>query len=82
MNRRYKKSPTKASSAVRQMVDCFAPPVGLLAKLGSIIVHVDEAAGEGGHEFDWVAIRSLMADREVQEWLVAMGNKGLLPKKR
>lgn len=82
MARRYSQSPTKTGSSIRGMVDVFAPPVALLCKLGSIAVHVDEAAGKGGHEFDWVAIRSLLADREVQEWLAGMDAKGLLPKKR
>jgi hypothetical protein len=80
--RRYREGPTKTSSGVRQTADVYAPPVRLLAKLGSIVVHVDEAAGKGGHEFDWAAIRSLLADREVQDWLVGMDAAGLLPKKR
>lgn len=79
---RYKQSPTKIASSIRQMVDVFAPPVSLLAKLGSIVVHVDEGAGEGGRAFDWAAIGSLIADREVQDWLTGMDNKGLLPKRR
>lgn len=73
---------TKVSSKVREMVDVFAPPVGLLCKLGSIIVHMDEGAGAGGHDFDWTAARSLLADREVQQWLKGMDAKGLLPKRR
>lgn len=67
---------------VAGIVDTFAPPIALLAKVGSILVHVDEAVGAGGHEFDWVAVRSLLADREVQEWLEGMRAKGLLPVKR
>jgi len=60
-------------------VDTFAPSLGLLTKLGSIIAHVDEGTGEGGHAFDWIAVRSLIADREVQEWLESMRAKALLP---
>lgn len=82
MARQYKQSPTKIASNVRQMVDTFAPPIGLLAKLGSIIVHVDEGSGAGGHQFDWSAVGSLIADREVQDWLVGMDGAGLLPKRR
>ena len=78
----YKQSPTKIASNMHQMVDCFAPPIRLLAKLGSIVVHVDEGCGEGGHQFDWSAVGSLIADREVQDWLTAMDSKGLLPKRR
>lgn len=72
----------KQGTSIRDMVDIHAPSLGLLAKLGSILVHVDEGAGEGGHEFDWAAVRSLLADREVQDWLVGMGRAGFLPVKR
>jgi hypothetical protein len=72
----------KKETSVRAMVDIYAPPVALLAKIGSILVHIEEASGEGGHEFDWIAIRSLLADREVQEWLDGMGLAGLVPRKR
>jgi hypothetical protein len=75
-------SPTKVGSNVRQMVDTFAPPVRLLAKIGSILVHVEEGHGEGGHDFDWIAVGSLLADREVQDWLDSMREKGLVPVKR
>ena len=79
---KYKQSPTKIGSNIREMADVYAPPVRLLAKLGSIVVHVDEGHGEGGHRFDWAAVGSLIADREVQEWLEGMDAKGLLPKRR
>jgi hypothetical protein len=82
MAKRYQQSPTKSGSDFRAMADVYAPPVGLLAKLGSIVVHVDEGSGTGGHDFDWQAVRSLIADREVQEWLIGMDGKGLLPKRR
>jgi hypothetical protein len=72
----------KQGSTIRAMVDVFAPPVSLLAKLGSIIVHVEEAHGEGGHVFDWVVLGNLLADREVQDWLGGMRDKALLPVKR
>jgi hypothetical protein len=45
-------------------------------------VHVDEASGASGHDFDWIAVRSLMADSEVQAWLISMDAMGFLPKKR
>ena len=64
------------------MTTTFAPPVRLLAKLGSIITHIEEGSGEGGHAFDWTAAGSLIADREVQEWLKGMREAGLLPLKR
>jgi hypothetical protein len=64
------------------MSDPFKPCVGLLAKLGSIAQHIDEVSGENGHEFDWVAIRSLLADGEVTAWLDQMDKQGLIPRKR
>lgn len=60
----------------------LAPSVGLLAKLGSILVHVDEGAGAGGHALDWVAVQSLLADPEVRAWLAGMDAACLLPLKR
>lgn len=79
---RRRTSPTKVGSSIGAMVDVFAPPISLLAKLGSILAHVEEGASEGGHAFDWFAVHSLLADREVQEWLTAMDKAGLLPVKR
>jgi hypothetical protein len=61
------------------MTDPFKPSVGLLAKIGSIAQHIDEASGENGHAFDWEAIRSLLADREVTVWMDQMYKHGLLP---
>lgn len=59
-----------------------APSISLLCKLGSIVVHVDEGCGEDSHVFDWVAIRNLISDPEVKEWLAGMGARALLPVKR
>lgn len=64
------------------LVDSYAPPVSLLAKLASIVVHVDEGADSGGHQYDWIALRSLLADGEVQQWVESMTAKGLAPAKR
>ena len=68
--------------AVSDMVDVFGPSASLLAKLGSIVVHVKEAASEDGHAFDWFAVRSLIADREVQEWLDGMRKAEMVPVRR
>lgn len=64
------------------MSDPFKPSVGLLAKLGSIAQHIDEVSGEDSHAFDWVAIRSLLADPEVSSWMDKMHKQGLLPVRR
>lgn len=64
------------------LVDTYAPPIGLLVKLGSIIVHADELTQPGGHEVDATAIRSLLADREVAAWLASMHGASFLPLRR
>lgn len=40
--------------------DPLKPSCGLLVKLGSIAVHVDEMISGKGHVFDKVAIKSLL----------------------
>ena len=67
---------------VSDLVDVFGPRASLLAKLGSIIVHVEEATGADGHAYDLIATRQLIADREVQEWLDGMRKAAMLPVKR
>ena len=62
--------------------DPLKPPVTTLVKLGSIAVHVEEAASADGHEFDWVALQGLLADPEMVTWLKAMDKMAFLPKKR
>ena len=64
------------------MTDPLKPNAGLLCKLGSIAVHVDEAASDTGHAFDKVALKGLIDDPEVAEWLVEMDKMALIPKKR
>ena len=44
------------------------PGLSLLCKLGSITIHADK-----GHGFDKIALEGCLKDREVQEWLKAMG---------
>lgn len=64
------------------MIDALNPPARVLAKIGSIIVHMQEYGGEGGHPFDATAARSLLADPEVRQWIEAMDKMALLPKRR
>jgi len=64
------------------MSDILNPPATLLVKLGSFVVHVQEADSASGHEFDWAAIRGLLADPELLDWLEAMDAMALLPEKR
>lgn len=60
----------------------LAPSVALLAKLGSIIGHVEELRSPDGHEFDGQAIDALLADPEVRGWLTAMRKMALVPQPR
>lgn len=56
------------------------PPLRLLAKLGSIAVHAEEFFSADAHDFDRVALLTLLEDSEVKEWIAK--NAVLLPRKR
>lgn len=58
------------------------PSPMLLAKLGSIIVHVEEMLSPKGHAFDKVALEQLMLDPDVREWLAEMDALAMVPRKR
>lgn len=62
-------------------MDPLKPSASLLAKLGSLVVHADEAQGSNAHFFDMIAFRQLL-DVEVNGWLKEMRSLGLLPEKR
>lgn len=62
--------------------DPLAPPPRLLAKVGSILVHVEEMLSPQGHRFDRAALEATMNDPEVKEWLEALDKLALVPKKR
>lgn len=62
--------------------DPLHPSGGLLAKLGSLIVHFEEGISDKGHPFDAVAMRQCFADPEVVAWLEGMRKLALLPVKR
>ena len=57
------------------------PNQGLLMKLGSIIVHLEEYIETDIHT-DLKAAQALISDAEVVTWLKEMTAKGLLPVKR
>ncbi len=61
--------------------DVLNPNAGLLCKLGSLVVHVEESL-ETGETLDISAIRGLLADPEVSEWRKGMDAMALLPVKR
>ncbi len=58
------------------------PTIGLLCKLGSIARHADEATGPTAAPADHDAIRALLADDEVREWMAQLDALALLPVKR
>ena len=64
------------------MADPLKPDATVLIKLGSIAVHADEFLSSDGSHFDAEAIRGLVADPEVADWLKQMDAMAFLPKKR
>ena len=64
------------------MPNMLTPSASLLCKLGSIVVHADELISPDGHQFDRVALQSLLADTEVKEWLREMDGAAMVPRKR
>jgi hypothetical protein len=62
----------------RNNSDIIEPSLSLLCKLGSIIVHADEATKpcdlmSVAHHFDIIALRTLLDDPEVKDWIKGMG---------
>ena len=64
------------------MPDMLKPSATLLIKLGSLIVHLEEAHSPTCHEFDIAAVKQLQADPEVIAWRSAMTKAAFLPLKR
>ena len=62
--------------------DPLNPSPALLAKLGSVAVHVEEYLSPHGHHFDGDSIDALLSDEEVSGWLTDMRELGLIPEKR
>lgn len=55
------------------------PPLSLLVKLGSIARHAQELDGPDGQNADLVALRVLLNDDEVVEWMALASSLSLLP---
>lgn len=55
-------------------------PASLLAKLGAIVVHADEATSSEGHHFDVAALRAILSADDVKEFVKDLGP--LAPVKR
>jgi hypothetical protein len=64
------------------MNDPLQPNASVLVKLGSLIVHYQEAYSPTGHHLDKLAIAQLEADSSVREWIEEMTKRGFLPVKR
>ena len=58
------------------------PTPSLLCKLGSIAIHAQELTSPDGHQFDRVALESLLSDPEVKQWIAEMDAAAFLPKMR
>lgn len=56
--------------------------ISLVVKLGSIVVHLEEARSSEGHHWDWSTIDSLLTDPEVRTFLDDKANAVFLPVKR
>jgi hypothetical protein len=63
------------------MNDPLKPSPALLAKLGSLVYHLEEFLDDG-HAFDKAAAASLREDEEVEEWFAGMRDLAMLPVKR
>lgn len=64
------------------MSDPLQPGPAILAKLASVVVHIDEHNGPNGHKNDMEAINSLLQDAELADWIVAMQELGMAPARR
>lgn len=59
------------------------PTPSLLSKLCSIIIHSEELASPTKwHQFDLDALRMLLKDSEIVEWLSEMKKMAMIPEKR
>lgn len=62
--------------------ETMRPSIPLLCKLGSIAVHAEEMLSTDFHEFDAVALKALLDDADVKQWIKGMDKLALIPKKR
>lgn len=63
-------------------IDIDKLPMTLMIKLGSLIVHHEEAASHKGHHFDLDVIGTLRNDPDVVELMDRLDSMGMLPVKR
>lgn len=60
-------------------IDIMAPGAALLCKLGSIVVHAEEAVSPMGHPLDVLVLKGLLNDPDVKRWLGEMHRQALVP---
>lgn len=72
----------KPTEKITSKNDPLQPSPALLCKLGSVVVHAQEALSLKGHDFDWEALKQNIQDPEVEQWLQRMDKLALIPKKR
>lgn len=70
---------TAPETAIVQKIEM---PVTLRLKLGSLVVHCEEATGNNAHDFDLHAIAGLIQDPEVRLFIEETAKMGILPVKR
>jgi len=59
--------------------DPFTITPALASKLASIHAHMEELLSPGGHPFDAHALRTLLEDSEVEEWMGRMRSLAMVP---
>lgn len=74
--------PTLTEPTQDRSIDPLRPCPSLLAKLGSIIVHFDEALSQDGDYADVQAAHVLMRDPDVDAWMRAMKDMALITLRR
>lgn len=62
--------------------DVLKPSVSILCKLGSLYVHLEEGTSDKKHPMDVMAIKTIIDDPELKEWIIGMDKMAFLPKKR
>jgi hypothetical protein len=55
------------------------PPVTTLVKIAGVLTRVEEELSGEGRQFDGLAIKSLLADKEIRDWITGMNGLGLVP---
>lgn len=68
--------------AKRKKPDPLKPSLDVLVKLGSVIIHAEEAVSPEGRPVDIQEFQQLLKEPEVAGWLKAMADMAFLPRMR